>query len=270
MKQLALGIAALSLIFTACKKNDTPAGKEEWYLSQIIEDGDTSNLKYNTDNKLKEINGHGMNGNIPYFYTIQPVYESGKLTKVMESNSADPTPKASVSVLYLNDRVARVDHFGRTGGLQDWVLIYSDTVIYNAQGKVSELKSIHSTYTSIYRATWENDNVTKIDRYSIIPGQPEQLTVTTKLTYDNKTNMNKLFNDNLMWIQGPEELQKLSANNVLVEETFNGTALRERNTRTYTYNEWNQIAVEKTKNERVINGTTITDEYETKFVFAKK
>lgn len=263
------------LLLSACKKDDaTPA--EEWYLSKFtsVEAGRTDTITTTvklTNNTISELTEGGMDAGTPWYFTTQTVFEGNKLTQVKESSDVDPTPRVINSLEYTGDKIAKINYYGSNQG-QDWGITGYHEMVYNAQGKVTEIRTKGvpaNEYATLYKITWEGENVKSLTVFNVVGTDTSQAN-TEKYSYDDKPGIHRaLFGSGFIWNGAPTSVENLSANNLLKKEIYYNETLYTRITYERTYNERNQVKEQKMKIESLQEPTSTQNKIIT-YTYTKK
>jgi hypothetical protein len=229
MRVRIITLLNITLLFTACKKNDnTEPEPPVQYLASIVDVGDTyaddsTVYEYNSDMTLKRTAGYIRAFGMVSSYSL--TYENGRLTKIVNIQDANPNIEYVDSFFYNNaGQVSAV-----RGG------ITTDSLVYNSKGQVITRYYTDWIYKNIFYYTWNDDNVVK-SVYIDNSFQPAD-TATTIFTYDSKRNMFKPLE--VLRFNSPDGYPRFSSkNNVTSERTTHskwnttGTTLYE-----YEYND---------------------------------
>ncbi|MBC9932774.1 hypothetical protein [Chitinophaga qingshengii] len=201
-----LVVAVLTLSF----RMDPP------YISKITttSDGltDTVVFTYNSNKTLhKIVQAYGLpNGGLKY-YVFFPVYEKGRLSKLLFSK--DPmatTGDISAVYVYENNRIRKIRYYHGNATKP----YNTDSLIYNAENKIA---GVYVLVGSIIRErhvySWRNGNVVKYERYSDNgTGVANLLRETTTWGYDDKPNVCGNVKD-FSYIQRAMGINNMSSNN---------------------------------------------------------
>jgi len=201
MKTHYLALIVLSLVI-ACKKEDTPDETSNVrYISAIVSTKDSTVYEYKADRKLdrEAIFTKGLADSI---FLLQ--YTGGILTGINfthDANNTIGTPQYAIA--YNGDN--------RIGVLRASDGFAYDSVVYNAQGQVTEhyYRTTSGLWWHDARLTWKDGNVVMVvmaDQWS--EGEYDTLTYT----YDNHPNI--LSPRAALGLKTGGELYQLSKNNV--------------------------------------------------------
>lgn len=257
MKKTLLSAAGFILLLAACKKDDA-APAEEWYLSKYatVEVGKTDTITTTvklTNNIISEITEGGIDAGTPWYFTTQTVFEGNRLTQLKERSDVEPTPKVISSFEYTGDKISKINYYGSNQG-QDWGITGYHQMIYNAQGKVTEIRALgvpDEGYAVLYKITWEGENVKSLTVFNVAGTDTSQANTELYL-YDDKPGVHRaLFGNGFIWNGSPTAVENLSANNLLKKEVYYQEELYTRVTYERTYNERNQVKEMKVKTENV-------------------
>jgi hypothetical protein len=273
MKKLLLSVAALAVLFTACKDDDAnPAPQPTKLFLDLVRGNDTITVTYNASKKIALYSYLDARGAGRSYYN-EPVYENNRIVKI---NSADESPTALLLAQSFDYNAA--GNIERTKFYDDDGTIYRyDSVAYDNAGRLSALYASEEgkggiatlAFNEKYAFVWDNKgNITKQYVMEIVDGVETKDTVTTTYTYDDKVNYGAKQNEfYLMEFEGPAF--GLSVNNILTEKTVydDGT---EEYTYEYTYDEDNYPVTIKTTSKYNRNGTNDTRVEDTKIRYIKK
>lgn len=278
MKKTLLSIAAGSLFLAGCfEKDDAAAPKEEWYLSKFTTiqvgrtDTTTTTVKLNTDKKLTEFTESGINGGTPWYSIVTATLEGNKLTQIKEKRESDQEARLINSLEYNGDKIAKINYYG-SNGVQDWGITGYNQMVYNAQGRLSEIRILGvptNIYATLFRVTWENDNVKSVTTFNVVGTDTSQAN-TNVFYYDTKPNILKpFFTGTFFWWDAPTAVEHLSANNLVKREVFFNQELYHRVTYERIFNDRNQVTQQKeiteTLKEQMETHTKVTT-----FTYVKK
>jgi hypothetical protein len=240
MKQTFIGFAALSLFFTACKKDDSTTVTTEkvtkYLQSMVSSEGDSLAIEYNLDKSVYKEVGYG--GDESFNASI-PAYEAGNIVRV--DYSTDPllntTYKREVISYDALGKLSTITFYNSDGSVSK-----VDSVKYNSADKIDTVYYFEWNYETSqkqlrkkYAHTWDvKGNIVKME--AIYVDQPGVSTLTT-YTYDDKINpVLKSTGYYLVKFDEEEMAGLLSANNILTSSSSNtGTGYTASETNTYTY-----------------------------------
>jgi len=273
MKKVMLAFTAITLLFTACKKEDDPAA-EKWYLTRLIdvygERKDTTFVSWHTDNRLKEFNYTYIYNGAAAFNAFLPVYENGKITGIQMRTQNRPEAHTIASFTYTGNLVSSIVHQNYDQDQAQWVNNSHDSLVY-AGGKLAELYvKYRNGSTTWYKLTWEGENVKRCAISSKQQDTEFLLYQTIKYTYDSKPAFHQVVNDNYQWLADVSNFKYLSANNLLKAEMIRepeGT-LDMTTTHTFTY-DGDILKSVDTKEEMVFPEVYVQD-YKTIMEYTKR
>lgn len=274
MKKILLAFTAITLLFTACKKEDDPAA-EKWYLTKLIdvygERKDTTFVSWHPDNTLKEFNYSFLYNGAPAFNAFLPVYEGGKITGIQMRTQNRPVAHTITSFVYTGNLVTSAENQAYDQDLADWVINSRDSLVY-AGGRLAELYvKYRNGSTTFYKLTWEGDNVKHCDISSKQQDTEFLRYQTINYTYDTKPAFHRLVNNNYQWLADVSNFKYLSANNLLKSEMIRqpeGT-LELTTTNVFTYDDDNLVKAVDTKVEMVYPEPRVED-YKTIMEYTKR
>lgn len=231
MRYLLFGAMALSVLITACSKDNNPntPTTPKKYLFHYLSGGDSAIYNWD-DGKLVTIEGHVASVSVVFHGKIE--YKDGKMSTVYVGATENPTT-LSFTVLYDNaGRLARKNYN------QNNIEIYSyDSIVYNAQDKISNVYHGELRDHSIpwkQNISWNaDDNIVSMQQITTQEGSNIPDTVFMTYTYDNKVNYASQMPEFFIF-GGLEPALNLSKNNITTEDRQHGSELKST-TYTYTY-----------------------------------
>jgi hypothetical protein len=273
MKKLLFSAAALTVLFVACKDDETnPTPQTTKLFLNMVRGTDSISATYNASNRIAKYDFiDGREGGHSYYN--EAVYENNRLAKVNYSDESPTTLYLAQSYDYnAAGRVERIKFYeedGTPGGYDS--LAYDNTGLLAAlyTGNASTGGTTGLYFNEKYAYVWDSKgNITKQHVIPITNGVETKDTVTTTYTYDDKINfVAKQVEIYLMEFGDPAF--GLSANNILTEKTVwnDGT---EEYIREYTYDEDNYPVTIKTTSKYNRNGSNNTKVENTRIRYIKK
>ncbi|MVT09442.1 hypothetical protein [Chitinophaga tropicalis] len=266
MKKLLFSAAALAVLFTACKDDDTnPTPQPTKLFLNLVRGTDSISATYNASNRIAKyalidsrVGGHS--------YYNEPVYENNRLVKL---NSSEDGPDALLLNRSYNynaaGRVEKINFHGDDGKVYGF-----DSLAYDNAGHLVAFYEKEGDYHEKYALVWDSKgNIIKQHGIRIVDGVESKDTVTTTYTYDDKVNyVAKQPEIYLMEPGGPAF--GLSANNILTEKTVWNETNTEEYTNEYTYDEDNYPVTKKSSGKYINNGTVNTKEENTQIRYFRK
>ncbi|QEH41085.1 hypothetical protein [Chitinophaga sp. XS-30] len=260
MKNTLLGLLALTMLFSACSKNDGDNDPQHnWQLSRIMMDHDTVRFSYNADGTIKQVNEYGSDAG-SYSDSLQIIWQNGKISAINEYEGGVAQP--DMVFVYTGDQVKEIQHY-RDGVLSGAV----DSIVYK-DNKISEIHYFNNEGVRSYyhKLTWTGNNVTRDEYYAYNFDGTGILTLQyiTDYTYSDKPSIGKLAKgDALFWFT--MEIVHLSENAVVTSVTVDSITDEgiSQSAYTYTYDAGGLLESSKeTENDLVSDETTV---YNAKF-----
>ncbi len=271
MKKLLLSAAALAVLFTACKDDETnPTPQTTKLFLNLVRGTDSIGATYNTANRIikydlidRREGGHS--------YYTEGVYENNRLVKL---NSSEESPTAlllSQSYDYnAAGYVEKIKFYEESGKVYSY-----DSLSYDSEGRLVGLylnEAADGTgdleMYEKYVFVWNKGNVIKQHVVKIVDGTETKDSVTTTYTYDNKVNY--VAKQPEIFLMEPESPAfGLSTNNILTEKTVWPDATQEF-TNEYTYDEDNYPVTLKSSGKYTYNGGVSTRVDTTQIRYIKK
>lgn len=267
MKQPFICIAALTLLFAACKKEDAapaPPVIVKKYVQSIISDaGDSTAIEFNIDKSVYKLLWFGGDNS---FRASTPTYESGTANITKVSVSIDPLTYGVYEhqeITYNSmKQIHTISFYGPDGSLESY-----DSLSYSGTGKLDTIYDFRvngetgrNELSMKYIQTWDaKDNIVKQEQINV--KEAADYTVTT-YTYDDKINPALKLTGYYTLNFGEDELAELlSANNILTALTVNpGTGYSTTARNTYVYDADNYpVAITFRTTNQSIGQDTHTD-----------
>lgn len=230
MKNTLFGLLALTMLFSACSKNDGDNDPQHnWQLSRIMMDHDTVRFSYNADGTIKQVNEYGADAGF-YSDSLQIVWQNGKISAINEYEDGIALPDQAF--IYTGDQVKEIQYY-QDGALSGAV----DSIVYT-DNKISEIHHFNNegVHTYYHKLTWTGNNVTQEEYYAYnFDGTGMlRLQYTTTYTYGDKPSIGKLAKgDAIFWFT--MEISHLSENAVTAAVTIDGMSEEETRQSAYTY-----------------------------------
>ncbi|SEW44564.1 hypothetical protein SAMN05428988_5800 [Chitinophaga sp. YR573] len=246
MKQSLICLATLSLLFAACKKDDssttiTPTPVTKYLQSTIATNGDSTSIEFNMDKSVYRYLTFGENPS-----ATLPSYTSGKIVTI------DFTTDLLLTNIYQRQGITFND-LGLPSVISSYdsegSLIGVDSLGYNTENKLAMLfhfeKDVNTNLKRLYsyEYTWNTKgNIIKRKRTS---STIADYYVVTNYTYDDKINpAPKVLGYYLVKFNVEDLAGLLSANNLLTSSYYDSiTAITTSVNNTYQYDEDDYPAV---------------------------
>jgi hypothetical protein len=245
MKQSFLCLAVLSLLFAACKKNEStpppPVAVIKYLQSTVDAKGDSIAIEFNIDKSIYKAMRFSKGEDS--FFVVIPDYLPGGLLATM---AATANPNYTETYLYrtltYNDvsKPLLISFYNA-----DISISHIDSIAYNSEGLLAAVNyyeyntgTKQKTLLKKYAYTWDakGKNIIKQDVY--IPTASEPV-LTTNYTFDDKINPAlKVIGYYIVNFDEEQVAGLLSANNVLTSATSSSTdAYTASDNNTYSYDE---------------------------------
>lgn len=238
MKKTTLGLAVLTLLFTACSKDDkgddNNPGEHNWQISRIMMDHDTLRFTYNADGTVHKLYDYSQDGDEYLSDSTEIAWEGGRITGLNEFEDGVKRPYAAL--IYDGNNVIRLQYYRENetgygpGGY--------DSITYD-NGRMSEIHYINNQgdRSSYHKLTWTGDNVTKDALYAQNFDGTNTFELMEEVTFTyhaNKPGLGKLTGGNVLFWYADMELTHISANLVASSATVYKPTNTERWRNDYT------------------------------------
>lgn len=266
MKKILFSAAALAVLFTACKDDDTnpePQVTNKFFLNAVSEQ-DSISATYTAAGKIDRFDEFSKDGgaDYAYFWYSQAVYENGKLTKVMASEKSAATLKQDKSFVYdASGKIQKINFYSSETGL----INSYDSLVYDANNRLATLYFIegvdgdNSPMILQQKAVLVWNAAKNVEKAYIIrideEGVESKDTFKLSYTFDDKVNF-KSRQPEFLFINPDDAIAALSANNIKT------SIEKDRNyevqvTNEYTYDETNYPVTIKSVEKDLQDGTVI-------------
>lgn len=165
MRKLILGLTALTMLASSCKKKDkkdtiTPAN--DWYITTAVatqvRDGiitknqDSILYTYNADKTLHTAEEFSIDNGLTYYDLLTFVYDNGKLVKLNRQNSRAEPPATILEFQYTGQLLTRSYAPGQTA-------TNYDSLVYENNKVVTLAKVRSGKIDKILEYTWDGSNI---------------------------------------------------------------------------------------------------------------
>ncbi|GEP93842.1 hypothetical protein [Chitinophaga cymbidii] len=271
MKKTTLGLAVLTLLFTACSKDDKGGdnnpGEHNWQVSRIMMAHDTLRFTYNADGTVHKLYDYSQDGDEYLSDSMEIAWEGGRIIRLSEFEDGVKRPYAEL--IYDGNNVVRLQYYRENetgygpGGY--------DSIRY-ANGKMSEIHYINNQgdRSSYHKLTWTGDNITKDELYAQNFDGTNTFMLMEEVTYTyhtDKPGLGKLTSGDVLFWYADMELTHISANLVASSVTVYKPTEQERWRSDYTHTFSTDGLLESTVTKETDVEADRTSEYTSKFEY---